>query len=717
MTISSTRVDKQDYVRMTRALGAAALSLICVVGLIVVTGTTAFAQATGGSIETDGNFTVHTFTSSGTFTVPDGLSLNDVDYLVVGGGGGGGVLAGGGGGGGGVVTGTEATVSAGMHSITVGAGGSGGECTGFDDSTRGESGGSSQFSTFASALGGGGGGSYNRSDFGLWSGQNGGSGGGASHDVNGIPGSGQPGQGYDGAAGTRGSGDSSGGGGGGAGGAGQAGTMTAAGNGGVGVSNSITGGSVFYGGGGGGGGDERGNTATPGAGGNGGGGAGGANGVNGFGGGGGGGPTYVSEIPCASGAGGSGVVIIRYDMKPTVAITGAPDSISGETAFDVTVTFSEDVTGFIAGDIIVANGYVTGLTGGLSTFTASVTATGGGVLSIFVPDNVATDGTGTGNIESNTLVIENRTVEETQKVAAEHMLNQANALLSNQPSLRGFMTRSGGDRSFNAQVTQGFGNFNYSSANESNIAWNTIGGDWTNDSQGRSRYVFGATGVHRFVTPDLIIGGMFQYDYLDRRSTRSTATIESTGWLAGPYVLSRHPTHDLYFEGRLLYGQTSNTISPFGTYRDNFTSTRGLVQFELSGRLERPNITWFPLIDISHLTDTQETYTDSLGSVIPSQSISLTQASLGMDIEVPVKVRSGALSLNGSIRGTYTQTNATGNATNVVSPFENGRARLEFGLDRTFANSSSLIGRINYDGIGQRDYEAYGLALQFFFDF
>jgi len=116
-----------------------------------VTGNT-FLQATGGTITTDGNFKIHTFTGPGTFTVSSIAccsSDNNVDYLVVaGGGGGGGVagdsVAGGGGGAGGyrespgtttgsytvsplgVAPAVALPVSATGYPISVGGGGTGG---------------------------------------------------------------------------------------------------------------------------------------------------------------------------------------------------------------------------------------------------------------------------------------------------------------------------------------------------------------------------------------------------------------------------------------------------------------------------------------------------------------------------------------------------------------------------------------------------------------
>ena len=80
--------------------------------------------ATGGTITTDGDFKVHTFTSTGNFVVSSVQGLGEVKILVVGGGGGGAYLAGGGGGAGGFHEDTY-ILSTGTFVITIGAGGSG----------------------------------------------------------------------------------------------------------------------------------------------------------------------------------------------------------------------------------------------------------------------------------------------------------------------------------------------------------------------------------------------------------------------------------------------------------------------------------------------------------------------------------------------------------------------------------------------------------------
>ena len=88
---------------------------------------TAQAKATGGAISFFGGKTIHTFTSSGTFTVP-GTFNETIRYAAIGGGGGGGVQHGGGGGAGGYRTADIPLNAAGSTvnvPVVIGAGGAG----------------------------------------------------------------------------------------------------------------------------------------------------------------------------------------------------------------------------------------------------------------------------------------------------------------------------------------------------------------------------------------------------------------------------------------------------------------------------------------------------------------------------------------------------------------------------------------------------------------
>lgn len=260
------------------------------------------SSGAGGTITTDGVYTVHTFTSSGSFTPSN--CVTDIEYLVVAGGGGGGAFRGGGGGAGGVRSGTMSlTVQA--YPIVVGTGGAGAP-GGTNPMQTGSNGGNSSFNGIVSTGGGGGGAGINGSSAGGNGGSGGGEGGSSGSDPSGT---GIAGQGNAGgvASNDGGAENRRGGGGGGAGGAGEAGGANA-GNGGTGVT--IFG--LAVGGGGGGSVNGTGNSGSGGFGGGGNGGIANAqSGVNGTGGGG-GGAGGGFEAPNAAGNGGSGVVVIRY---------------------------------------------------------------------------------------------------------------------------------------------------------------------------------------------------------------------------------------------------------------------------------------------------------------------------------------------------------------------------------------------------------------------
>ena len=295
------------------------------------------AKAAGGIISTDGTYYYHTFLTSDTFTPSQSLTA---DYLVVAGGGGSGQTSGGGwgggpGGAGGYRYFTSQSFTATNYSVTVGAGGTAGAYSA-GGGNYGANGGNSSIiggSISTTSTGGGGGGTTGTNGKVKTSGRNGGSGGGAPQDTtsnsggSGNSGGYTPVEGYAGGNGSSGSGDSNGGGGG-AGGAGGAPTNSSL-NGGVGGVGSSTAsvwglatntgqniaGTVYYAGGGGGSSEFTGSIATGGYGG------GGNSSIYAAGtpnngltntGGGGGATRDYGAVGYQSGAGGSGVVIIRY---------------------------------------------------------------------------------------------------------------------------------------------------------------------------------------------------------------------------------------------------------------------------------------------------------------------------------------------------------------------------------------------------------------------
>ena len=304
--------------------------------------------ATGGTITTHGSYTVHSITSTGStdFIV---TTSGSVDALMVAGGGAGGRDQGndvgaGGGGAGGMLVKTSEALTAQTYAIVVGAGAA--------TTTSGYLGANGSNTTafgYTSVGGGGGGGASGGA-----AGSAGGSGGGSRNG--GTAGAGTTDQGN---AGEVGGNDPNGGGGG----AGEAGGTDGTGLGGDGADNDYqTGSNIAYSGGGGGG-NKDGPLCL---GGTGGGGTGGANiagvaGTDGLGGGGGGAGGLYN-----GGAGGNGVVIIRYltgafDVYTdlTLQSTDTTSLVSNPTSGDMvmlmqnnigTATLDTDIKGYISRD-------------------------------------------------------------------------------------------------------------------------------------------------------------------------------------------------------------------------------------------------------------------------------------------------------------------------------------------------------------------------------
>lgn len=309
-------------------------------GLSILSTGTAHAAITGGDVRVVGDTVVHVFEGDGVLTVPAGMGGFAVEYLAIAGGGGGGGSdtlnrAAGGGGAGGTAEGTFVAIPGATYSITIGAGGQGGE-----PGAVGQDGGGTTIGS-VTALHGGGGGGAGRSSGTIRDGRDGGSGGGAGAQ-------GSSGRALDGGAYGHGgaslSHQISAGGGGGAG--GPASGAGAYGPGGAGWSSALA---ASYGlaaagvaGGGSGGGWSFGGVASHG------GGQGGSHtalpggDATSYGSGGGGAGTNSDVVDAPGGNGHAGVVVIRYPLEnlPKLVNTVAPQ-ISGDIVDGATLTVTD----------------------------------------------------------------------------------------------------------------------------------------------------------------------------------------------------------------------------------------------------------------------------------------------------------------------------------------------------------------------------------------
>ena len=114
----------------------------------------------------------------------------------------------------------------------------------------------------------------------------------------------------------------------------------------------------------------------------------------------------VAEDGAGNGNQSAAPLVIEADLTgPSVEITSEATGPVG-TAFEVTISFSEAVTGFEREDIQVNNGTVTSFSGSETSYTAEITPSESGEVTVEVGEDVAEDGAGNGNQAAEPFIIE-----------------------------------------------------------------------------------------------------------------------------------------------------------------------------------------------------------------------------------------------------------------------------------------------------------------------
>ena len=312
------------------------------------------------------------------------------------------------------------------------------------------------------------------------------------------------------------------------------------------------------------------------------------------------------------------------------------------------------------------------------------------------------------------------TVREVDPVLApvgEYLATRATALLNNQRKLIPFLKQHGTIPGENKNITLNVTNdrFSLDGGFVRNGIWGEVTGSYTRGDYGGTKSVLGSFGIHLRNSERFLTGVMLQFDLAENDLSGSAGSIDGTGWLAGPYFAARHATHPLYFEGRLLYGQSDNDIrfmdTGLGVMRTgSFDTRRLLAQVRLEGEIaisEREiGLRLIPYADARWIEERARAFTDNIGNRVPGQKVSIGQLELGSNIEVPIAVRTGEMILNGgvglvwsNIEGDYIRSNS------------GGRGRGEIGFSYSLNETLRIVFESFYDGIGSSRYENYGLSL------
>ena len=312
----------------------------------------------------------------------------------------------------------------------------------------------------------------------------------------------------------------------------------------------------------------------------------------------------------------------------------------------------------------------------------------------------------------------------------EFVATRATALLNIQPDLTGFLkqdgiTQGGGGRGsgdFSFRATDGRLTMNGGFVRDG--VWGKVTGSYASSDSGDAKSVLGSFGIHRKYSRNFLAGAMLQFDLSDHDlagQAGTTDTIDGTGWLAGPYFAARHDTQPLYFEGRLLYGQSDNDIrfndsgTGIGTRTGSFDSKRLLAQLRVEGEIalstEEVGPRLIPYADARWIEDRAAAFTtdsigNSIGIRVPGQKVSVGQFELGSNVEVPIAITHGAMTFTGGLGLVWSNTEG-----DHVSSVSRSRGRGEMGLSYGLDDNLRIDFESFYDGIGSSGHEGYGLSL------
>ena len=310
----------------------------------------------------------------------------------------------------------------------------------------------------------------------------------------------------------------------------------------------------------------------------------------------------------------------------TVALTGPSGTVSGP--FTVTATLSSPVVSFVASDVTVVNGQVTGVTGSGTSYAIAVTPVLGQQVSVSVAAGVVSTALGTSNQLSNILQVQAGSPatalaahedELAAVIRGEAGRELRAGLAADQRMVRAGFQRFMARRQSNAQGVNGFVPFDITGTaryrngsfrtNGDFFALSTVGGkqwhrvafgdfDFLSDSLGNSSgYLTARLAYETQFSQDVMLGYYIGAD-IGKAKVGGTfnGTQNSVGLSFGGYF-NRIYNDKLIVSGFASLGQrqhdfdaSNNTLAVSSDYR---TAT-GRVGGSVTGFIERGNITIAP---------------------------------------------------------------------------------------------------------------------------
>ena len=296
------------------------------------------------------------------------------------------------------------------------------------------------------------------------------------------------------------------------------------------------------------------------------------------------------------------------------------------------------------------------------------------------------------------------TIGSADAITQGYLQGRASVLLGNQPDLAWFLQdlrtgtppRSHASLQLGDDAITGFeGRF------AGDTLWGALSVARSEQGSAKRDQIFGTLGYHNQISETTLAGVMLQFDQSDERLDADLGSLDGQGWLAGPYFVAQPLTYPLTFEGRLLYGQTSNEARTVGGRTGEFDTQRLLASFRVEGEvlLDYGNraVRLVPHFNAGWIEDEAEAFRDNRGTQVSSQIARFGEVALGSDIEVPLRFGQRDATFTGGLSLISSRSERA--AQDMETSISDTRGRLELGLDYRLASGMELEIGGSYDDV------------------
>lgn len=211
------------------------------------------------------------------------------------------------------------------------------------------------------------------------------------------------------------------------------------------------------------------------------------------------------------------------------------------------------------------------------------------------------------------------------------------------------------------------------------------------------------------VAGNMIVGALIQFDWSKDDSDVLASTVDGNGWMIGPY-LSARIHENIYFDLRAAWGRSSNDLT-LGTTTGGFDTSRWLVKGTLAGNWLYDAWRFTPSAELAYVEESQDAFTNSAGTFIAGQDVSLGRLQFGPEIGYRFAHSADTfIEPFAAIKGVWDFDNPN---VAIVDGFVVGPGdfwgRLEGGLNVITTSGWYLRGLASWDGVGSDDYSGYTL--------